>query len=201
MLARINWIFFTKREHYDERLRGLAEAIRYDLLHAQTDREPAVVDGEEQAEVLNVHIIDENRVLSSKDRGEEGEESEDLARPPVIPPGGLCCDFWDRHFGTKTEASWIEFKEKFLADYSEKISKHFGQDKEKWAIHLIYKDIFELHKTVDKTTYTRFCGKNTKADPHLFFNRFKGLCYWKFCYEGSVQHGFNSKTYCYPESW
>ncbi len=175
MLAKINWSFFTKTEHYDERLQGLVEAIRHELRQSATMRQQsagvdeAEDEEEEEQEVINVHMLDGNSVQPSEKMG--GQETD---RDPVgAQLGGLSLDFWDRHFGEKTEASWIEFKEKFLSDYGEKITDHFGQEKEKWAIHLIYKDIFELHKTVDKSTYDKFCGKKTKGDRHLFFNRLK----------------------------
>ena len=183
MLAKINWIFFTKKEKYDERLPALQEAIRHELREAEKNRdcEPTAEGEDDQGEVLNFHMMDGNSVLLSDEMGEGGEdEPEELTRSVVIPAGGLNRDFWDRHFGTRTEATWIEFKEKFLADYSERITKHFGKDKEKWAIHLIYSDIFELHKTVDKSTYTKFCGRNTKGDPHLFFNRLKDYAIGSF---------------------
>ena len=182
MLAKINWIFFTKKEQYDEKLPGLVEAMNRELRQAEMNRESAADGEEEQTEILNVHMMDGNSVLLSEEmeEGGEDEEVEERLQSSLVPPGGLSLDFWDRHFGKRTEATWIEFKEKFLGDYSEKITRHFGKEKEKWAIHLIYSDIFELHKTVDKSTYTKFCGKNTKGDPHLFFNRLKDYAIGSF---------------------
>ncbi len=193
MLAKINWTFFTKKEQYDERLQALVEAIRRELRQAERLRQESLEAGDEADEaadkVLNVHMMDGNSVQRSEEMGEGGEETggageevqtEDTPESSVIPPGSLSCDFWDRHFGEKTEATWIEFREKFLADYGQRITQHFGSDKEKWAIHLIYNDIFELRKTIGKSTYEKFCGKNTKGDPHLFFNRLKDYAIGSF---------------------
>ena len=100
--------------------------------------------------------------------------------PPKPTQANMSLDFWDRHFGTDKKAQWVDFKDHFLVDYGDRIADQFGADKEKFAVHLIYNDIFELHKVVDKATYTRFCGRNTKADPHLFFNRLKDYAVGSF---------------------
>lgn len=83
------------------------------------------------------------------------------------------CDFWDRHFEGQSEVTWNDFREHFLNDYGDRIVRHFSEEQKKWFVNLIYKDIFELRKSINKTVYDHFTGKNAKADHDHFYNRLR----------------------------
>ena len=65
----------------------------------------------------------------------------------------------------------MEFREKFIADYEQRIIDDYGEEPARLFVHLIYKDIFDLNKVINKCAYNTFMGQNTKANPHYFYER------------------------------
>lgn len=79
--------------------------------------------------------------------------------------------FWDRNFKGKQEVTWVMFRQKFESDYKERIVEKYSEDKLKFFLNLMYKDVFTLNKIVKRSTFDNFCEGNPDADPHRFYNR------------------------------
>ena len=80
-------------------------------------------------------------------------------------------DFWDRHFSDMDEVTWINFRKSFENDYKQKITENLNASQVQFLVNLIYKDIFNLKKSIKRQLYDQFCEGNPDADPHRFFNR------------------------------
>lgn len=180
MLARINWTFFFKPEIYESSLQSLLTSMTENMSNLQPQLDPTQVSesGDINFHGMNVSINfdtnDENN-YHEDDIGWEDEEGMTEHRRPIRPlqtrQTGLKYDFWDRNFDNKSEVPWVEFKRKFETDYHDKIVKQYSEDRFKFFVNLIYKDIFNLQKTVKKSQFEAFCEGNPDADMHRFYNR------------------------------
>ncbi|XP_052075689.1 uncharacterized protein LOC127713101 [Mytilus californianus] len=180
MLARINWTFFFKPEIYETSLQSLLASMSDNMSNLQPQLDPQYVSesGDINFHGMNVSInfdtTDENN-YDEDDMGGEDDEGMTEHRRPIRPlqtrQTGLKYDFWDRNFDNKSEVPWVEFKKKFEMDYHDKIVKQYSEDRFKFFVNLIYKDIFDLQKTVKKSQYDAFCEGNPDADMHRFYNR------------------------------
>lgn len=80
-------------------------------------------------------------------------------------------DFWERHFAKAKEVSITSLKEKFAADYGDRISQTFGPSQRKLFENLLCKDVFELQNVVKKDKYEKFIGATSSNQPDPFFDR------------------------------
>ena len=120
---------------------------------------------------ININFNEDEDPNSEDDEEEQPEQSTNLPRKPEKKKSVISYDFWDRHFAGKDEATWTDFKKKFEADYKEKVTRMYSQERLKTFLNLIYKDIFNLNKSITRAQYERFCGGNPDADPHRFYRR------------------------------
>lgn len=182
MLAKINWTFFVKKEQYESSMVALLEAMRQDFAQNAPDMTNVTEDGRVQFHGMNINVnfINENQAEELEERELEEEENEEAVSEDSVKKkhfersltsSKMSYDFWDRNFENKTEVTWNEFRKKFENDYKEKAVKQFSEDKFKYFVNIIYKDIFTLNKTIKKTAYDQFCEGNPDADPHRFYSR------------------------------
>ncbi|CAH1801193.1 unnamed protein product [Owenia fusiformis] len=172
MLAKINWSFFVKKETFEENFTTLFNGIQHEIakFNEKVASKPDTTD-----ETGDIEIKDGEFRLSELLTTGNVEEMKDLKKDNEQK-----CDFWDRHFQDKTEAPWSEFREHFIEDYAERMQLFFTDEQTKWVINLIYKDIFELRKCLDRKLYDKFCGKNVEKDSDLFYNRLKDYAVGSF---------------------
>lgn len=155
MLAKINWTFFLEGDDFDKNFEILAHSVKTELESKQG--EETIVDADNLLfHGLNMHV----NFTDEKDDTNEEEGKKVLKY-----------DFWDRHFGKKTEVTWIEFRDKFQLDYNDKITEQYSEEQVKFFVNIMYKDVINLSKSVTKTLYVKFCDGNPNADPHRFYNR------------------------------
>ncbi|XP_067684138.1 uncharacterized protein [Haliotis asinina] len=170
MLAKINWIFVFKDKLYKENVPKLIECINNILL--RHEREGASTD-----DLLTMHGMKVNLnfthglEFATEDLGEEYATDGPPNQPSSLTRPGLSYDFWGRHFERKSEVTWKDFKDAFLLEYGDKIVEQYSEDKKKLFVNLMYKDIFDLKKTVTRSVYNQACSNNMNADPHCFYNR------------------------------
>ncbi len=179
MLAKINWTFLHKDKFFEENFPKLVDAIKMELTEIQENaleaQQSDEADETDVYDALNNHApnIEVPMVDTDTPRDDDPVTCEHLTQQ-------INCDFWERHFHGKKVVAWNDFRDKFLSDYGERINRQLGEDKEKWMVQIIYKDVLELRKEVKHEEYLRFSGKNTKANPDHFFERVKsyvvGIC-------------------------
>ena len=167
MLAKINWIFFVKPEEFDKKIQDLLEVIQPCIAAPGQSSN----DDQEEDESQYTNRLNTNQV---EDQSQLHEEMRDQA------PSDEGQDFWDRHFKKSKEVTWIEFKDKFSHDYGERIKNQFGEEKEKWFIQLMYKDIFNLCKIISRDMYDRFSGTSERRSMDHFYNHLKDFAMAKF---------------------
>lgn len=176
MLARINWTFFFKPEMFESSLEGLLGSMTEIMAKQSPESDPVVSDsGDISFHGMNMNVnfnrsISQNFTPDESYQGDEGSAtpaSRNLSRHTT----GLRCDFWDRNFNDRHEVPWTEFKKKFESDYHDKVVEEYSIDRYKFFVNLIYKDIFDLQKSVKRNQYDAFCEGNPDADIHRFYNR------------------------------
>lgn len=179
MLARINWTFFFKPEIFESSLEGLLGSMTETFAKQQPNIDPVVSEsGDINFHGMNVNVNlnrntgqnvmdDEYYEGDLDDEREANQAKSNIARRPT----GLRYDFWDRNFDNRSEVPWTEFKKKFESDYRDKIIEEYSEDRYKFFVNLIYKDIFDLKKSVKRNQFDAFCEGNPDADMHRFYNR------------------------------
>ncbi|ESO84624.1 hypothetical protein LOTGIDRAFT_236148 [Lottia gigantea] len=175
ILARINWTILENISEYEKCANNLIKSIRQQLesINAREISEDIGISG-----YIETHGLVINTQFSHNSNEDNEDEPEDLGNttptkskeksPPKTPKA---LDFWDRHFKNRSEVQWTEFKDKFHQDYDNKILELFHEKEQKLFKNLMYRDIFNLNKTIQRGVYDRFCNKNPQADPHCFYNR------------------------------
>ncbi|XP_070573269.1 uncharacterized protein [Ptychodera flava] len=163
-LAKLNWIFFEKQSDRQENFPQLLAAMKQEIedLDAHQNESAsdlAETDNEPPKFRMNYQRQKSRRNLLVDLRGSR--------------------DFWERTFGNTTEVAWIEFREKFIAEYEDRLATEFPEDKTRWLMNLIYKDVLELSKTIQKKTYDSFCG-DKQGDPDSFYERLKDYAVGSF---------------------
>jgi hypothetical protein len=163
ILAKINWTFFTKEEHYEKRFPSFLKSLKAEMERDFLDPDP---EGED------ARFTSMNRTKGfAMDDDEVPEDMrefmEEFSKKNV---GDETQDFWTRHFNEENQVPWMKFRDSFSEDYQQEIVRTFGLNKETWLCGLMYKDVFELAKDVKKSSYLQFC-KNKTDDPHYFFSR------------------------------
>ncbi|GFR97334.1 hypothetical protein ElyMa_006321300 [Elysia marginata] len=159
MLAKINWCFVFNMEEFESKLDSLIDCMNRDLqnmrpgMGSNTLSEAAFSHGLSLPHTNNSVAEDANTIDS---------------KPSDVDSN---TKFWDRHFQGQQQISWDEFRDKFLHDYGKKIDEELPdvkEDKLKFIINLIYKDIFNMERTITKKMYDDF---SASEDPHAFFAR------------------------------
>ncbi|XP_077995720.1 uncharacterized protein LOC144449132 isoform X2 [Glandiceps talaboti] len=152
-LAKLNWVFFENQSDREENFPQLLTAIKSEL---DLEHEPSTLDLTEEAEEpqfkMNFQRQKSQYQVHANEKGDK--------------------DFWERSFGNRMEVPWIEFRELFKTEYAENLERDFPEDKVNWLMNLIYKDVLELNKTIDKKMYNSFCG-GSQGDPDRFYERLK----------------------------
>lgn len=74
------------------------------------------------------------------------------------------------------QVPWTQFRDKFLFDYGPKMADQFADsldDHKNFIVNLMFKDVFDLKKTVTKSACDEFCAqpKNAKPYGHAFYSR------------------------------
>ncbi|XP_048237136.1 uncharacterized protein LOC124124528 isoform X2 [Haliotis rufescens] len=170
MLAKINWVFVFKDTLYRENVPKLIDCINNILLHHE--REAATTQDLVTTHGMKINInFTHGLDFATEDLGEEDVTDNPANQQASLARSGLSYDFWDRHFEGRTEVPWKDFKDAFVLDYGDKIVEQYSEDKKKLFVNLMYKDIFDLKKTVSKFVYNQACSNNMNADPHCFYNR------------------------------
>ena len=175
MLARINWTFFFKEEIFESSMESLMTSMAETMVNQRPQVDSAITDSEDiMFHGMNVNINLNKSVKN--DFIEEEIDNEDNEQSQTIKPlqncqSGIKYGLWDRNFDNKSEVLWVDFKKKFESDYHDKIVKQYSEDRYKFFVNLIYKDIFDLQKIVRKSQYDAFCEGNPNADMHRFYNR------------------------------
>ncbi|GFN83834.1 hypothetical protein PoB_001034000 [Plakobranchus ocellatus] len=157
MLAKINWCFVFNMDEFDSKLDAVINCMKRDLSNMSPSS-----GGENLTEAAFSHGL----VLTHGPNIDEMEGSSS-----GIGLTETNAQFWDRHFQDKQEVPWTEFRDKFRQDYGKKIDEELPdvkEDKLKFIINLIYKDIFDMEKTITRKVYDDFC---VSKDPHAFFSR------------------------------
>ncbi|XP_064619975.1 uncharacterized protein LOC135483236 [Lineus longissimus] len=162
ILAKINWTFFTKDEHYESRFASFLNSLRTEIESGIPDPDADVEDDE--------RFTSMNRTKGMEIDYEEDQDMVEFMAEFSKKTGDETQDFWTRHFNEESQVPWLQFRDAFTDDYKVEIVRVFGMDKEKWLCGLIYRDIFELAKDVKKSSYLQFCINKTD-DPHYFFSR------------------------------
>ena len=163
MLAKINWVFFVKKEQYAGNLEELCKVISGFMAEVPANAVEETPREENEGRVPRV-ALNKYRSRVEKYEGEDEDQGDKTG-------AGVVCEFWDRHFQNKSETTWVEFRERFIADYGERINRNYEEDTQRIFVNLIYKDILELNKVVTRARYDDFTGPNSNADPDLFYNR------------------------------
>ncbi|XP_021374753.1 uncharacterized protein LOC110464060 isoform X1 [Mizuhopecten yessoensis] len=188
MLAKINWTFFFKEDLWKMNMPALLASMRESLIDSEGQPEDTTAEetGGLQFHGMNININfdndNDNDNVSGEDSDSESSSSDEAeyTRPTTAATSRsvrsargrqLRYDFWDRNFKDKSEIPWTTFRQKFDNDYKRKIIMKYSEDKLKFFLNLMYKDIFTLNKTVKRSTYDHFCEGNPDADPHRFYNR------------------------------
>ncbi|XP_071094220.1 uncharacterized protein [Haliotis cracherodii] len=170
MLAKINWVFVFKDTLYRENVPKLIDCIHNILLHHE--REAATTQDLVTTHGMKINInFTHGLDFATEYLGEEDVTTNPSNQQASLARSGLSYDFWDRHFEGRTEVPWKDFKDAFVLDYGDKIVEQYSEDKKKLFVNLMYKDIFDLKKTVSKFVYNQACSNNMNADPHCFYNR------------------------------
>ena len=158
MLARIQWVFLTKEEHYAERMAPLVAGIGTVLGRPPPDNEANV--SPEFASGTFSHFPTDYQPASSPD--EEQPKTEETQ---------FQANFWQRHFENETVVSWTKFRDAFKADYGNEVVKNFGDDKGKFFENLLYRDLFDLKKSITMNEYEQFVGSSVPGKNNNFYNR------------------------------
>ncbi|KAK3084463.1 hypothetical protein FSP39_013947 [Pinctada imbricata] len=178
MLAKINWSFFFKDEHFESNMPALLTSIGKDIKVKSSEEPPEEMtssSGVVQFHGMNINVSftdDENDANMTEDEESTDRSASTPRGPPLQKKKTLISyDFWERNFAGKDDVTWSDFKKKFEADYKEKVTRTYEQDRMKTFCNLIYKDIFNLSKSITKVQYDKFCGGNPDADHHRFYHR------------------------------
>ncbi|XP_033748675.1 uncharacterized protein LOC117333479 isoform X2 [Pecten maximus] len=185
MLAKINWTFFFKDGMWDMNMPALLASMRESFDHEEQPQDTLAEEtGTLQFHGMNININFDSNNGNESDQESSSDSSSDeeveYTRPTTAATTRsvrsargrqLRYDFWDRNFRGKAEVPWTTFRQKFENDYKEKIIMKYSEDKLKFFLNLMYKDIFTLNKTVKRSIYDSFCEGNPDADPHRFYNR------------------------------
>ncbi|XP_005103448.1 uncharacterized protein LOC101857264 [Aplysia californica] len=168
MLAKINWCFVFSMDEFEEKTDAIIKCMRRDLENMTSER------GEDE-HLQNAGFFSTHGVTVAFSHGLElgGDGSGFDGVIPGVDLSTISGDthFWDRHFKGETEVSWTDFRDRFLQDYGGKIKEEFSEypeERTKFFVNLMYKDIFELSKRVRRSVYDHFC---LEFEPHSFFNR------------------------------
>ncbi|RUS85269.1 hypothetical protein EGW08_006970 [Elysia chlorotica] len=160
MLAKINWCFVFNMEEFESKLDSLTECMKRDLQNARPGSSSNSLSEAAFSHGLSLpHVPDPD----AEETGSEATESNT----------GSSSEFWDRHFQGQPQVSWAEFRDQFLHDYGQKIDKELPdvkEDKLKFIVNLMCKDVFDMKKTITKKMYDDFCASDK---PHAFFNRIR----------------------------
>ena len=170
MLAKINWTFFVKEENHRENMENLVKVINQELIDIAAQQPQPAAEEDEPHEEYDVYEALNNHAPDVASHSPDAPESPAKAKEQETH---LKCDFWERHFPKQCEVTWVEFKDVFLGDYDQRIMESYGDEKSKWFVHLLYKDVFDLKKVITREMYRGFAGKNRDANPHHFYERVK----------------------------
>lgn len=172
MLAKIQYTFFLK--DWGKMFGNFLPAIHREIT-AFTDRHNLKTDNDNLrpmntqyrkfAGKRNEYDDGEGKQLAEEEENEKADDQEDQTDGK---------DFWDRHFSGQREVSWIDFRSNFISDYSERISDEMGEDKNKWLVNLMYKDLFNLNKSLNIQAYLSFIGsESSRHEGDLFYERIR----------------------------
>ncbi|XP_055957640.1 uncharacterized protein LOC126824179 [Patella vulgata] len=166
ILARINWIFVCEDSEYNDSISNLMKSVNHQL-ELMNNMDTTVEIG--TSNFIETHGM----VISANQFTHTSNDYERAISPPKSPEvqDTQTVDFWDLHFKNRTQVKWTEFRDKFQQDYNSRIAELFTEDNQKLFRNLMYQDIFDLRKTVERKVYDKFCNDNPYSDPHCFFNQ------------------------------
>ncbi|KAK3753119.1 hypothetical protein RRG08_024397 [Elysia crispata] len=160
MLAKINWCFVFNMEEFDSKLDALIGCMKNDLQNIR----PGSGSNSLSEAAFSHGLTFPHGHNPDPDPEETGSDSS-------LSNANASTQFWDQHFQDKQQVSWAEFRGKFIDDYGKKIDEELPkmkEDKLKFIVNLIWKDVFNMEKKIAKKTYDDFCASDK---PHAFFNR------------------------------
>lgn len=94
-------------------------------------------------------------------------------------------DFWKRHFETRANVPWSEFRSSFLQDYRTCILE-FSSNRVNWFLSLLHMEVFEGRECIYRTQYDRYCGKSHK-NPDQLWEKIKQYATERIFREGVVE--------------
>ena len=199
MLAKIQYTFFVKEKEFTKNLEGFLaaitrESLAYDSRHNVNTEEDTESDtikrgplnAQYRDSVYRKSIEPDNGCVRKEnpEADDINEKDEDESNEPSGAANVMTLweskDFWDRHFEGRREVSWIDFRSNFISDYAARIEEDLGEDQQKLLVNIIYRDLFELMKSLKLTTYRSFTyggmnkpggGEENLADS--FYDRLK----------------------------
>ncbi|EDO37774.1 predicted protein [Nematostella vectensis] len=97
-------------------------------------------------------------------------------------------DFWVRHFPTRNDVPWEEFRAAFIDDYGTLILE-FAPCRLNWIMSILQMNIFEGRDNIYKMHYDKYCGKNDK-NPDKLWLKVKKYASERIFREGVVESMF-----------
>ncbi|KAL5017556.1 hypothetical protein ScPMuIL_007145 [Solemya velum] len=154
MLAKINWTFIFKEDHFHSNVPPLITAMK---THIDKPAGESEAETGGQSDVVLFHGMNIHVTFDRQSRNELQENEDSEEQPSNEMEEQETGDFWERNFGKSTEVSWDDFKRQFIVDYGERITRQYSLDKQNFFINLMYRDVFGLSKRVVRSVYKQFC--------------------------------------------